>query len=83
MIDVSRVTTKGQITIPTKFRERFGISEGDKVVFVEKDGMMMIANSNRVAFEEFQQAMAGEAESVGLLSEDDVIALCRNVRCAQ
>jgi len=80
VIDVSRVTTKGQITIPIEFRKRFGINEGDKVVFLERDGMMMIANSNRMAFEEFQQTMAGEAERAGIASEDDVAALCREVR---
>ena len=80
MIDVSRVTTKGQITIPVEFRKRFGIDVGDKVVFMEKDGLIVIANSNRMAFEEFQQAMAGEAEKVGIADEEDVVALCREVR---
>ena len=80
MIDVSRVTTKGQITIPVEFRRKYGISEGDKVVFMEKDGMLVIANSNRIAFEEFQQAMLGEAEKAGITSEDDVVAICREVR---
>jgi AbrB family looped-hinge helix DNA binding protein len=80
MIDVSRVSTKGQITIPIKFRERFGISEGDKVVFMEKDGMIMISNANSLAFKEFQQAMTGEAERAGITSEEDVIALCRSIR---
>ena len=80
MIDVARVTTKGQITIPPEFRKRFNINEGDKVVFMEKDGMIVIANSNRMAFEEFQQAMEGEAEKAGLKNEKDVVALCREVR---
>ncbi len=80
MIDVSRVTTKGQITIPVEFRKRFGIDVGDKVVFMEKDGLIVIANSNRMAFEEFQQAMAGEAEKAGIADEEDVVALCREVR---
>jgi AbrB family looped-hinge helix DNA binding protein len=73
MIDVARVTTKGQITIPLEFRKRFNINEGDKIVFMEKDGMIVISNSNRMAFEEFQQAMVGEAEKGGLSSEKDVV----------
>ena len=80
MIDVSRVTTKGQITIPIEFRRKFGINVGDKVVFMEIDGMLVIANSNRMAFEEFQQAMTGEAEKAGITGEDDVVAICREVR---
>jgi AbrB family looped-hinge helix DNA binding protein len=80
MIDVSRVTAKGQITIPVEFRRKFNIKEGDKVVFMEKDGMIVIANSNRMAFEEFQQAMKGEAEMAGITNEEDVVKLCREVR---
>ena len=80
VIDVSRVTLKGQITIPIEFRRKFGINEGDKVVFMEKDGMLVIVNSNRMAFEEFQQAMKGEAEKVGITNDEDVIAICREAR---
>lgn len=31
----SRVTKKGQATIPSVFRKKFGIDEGDRVVFEE------------------------------------------------
>ena len=80
MFDVSRVTTKGQITIPVEFRKRFGINKGDRVVFIERDGMILIATLNRMAFEEFQRAMVGEAEKAGIASECDVVNLCREVR---
>jgi transcriptional regulator, AbrB family len=36
-IEVLRVTSKGQITIPKAVRERLNLSEGDKVTFIEKD----------------------------------------------
>ena len=80
MIDVSRVTSKGQITIPVEMRKKLGIKEGDKVVFIEKDGYLVLSNSNRVAFEEFQAAMAGEAEKAGIKTEQDVINLVKEVR---
>jgi hypothetical protein len=37
-------------------------------------------NSNRLAFEEFQRDMAGEAEKAGLNSEQDVVDLVKEVR---
>ncbi len=38
----SRVTKKGQITIPSVFREKFGIAEGDRVLFEEtKEGLVL------------------------------------------
>lgn len=33
----SRVTRKGQATIPSVFRKKLGIEEGDKVVFEETE----------------------------------------------
>jgi AbrB family looped-hinge helix DNA binding protein len=34
----AKLTSKGQITIPKKVRDRMGISEGEAVYFVEVDG---------------------------------------------
>ena len=38
----SRVTRKGQTTIPSVFRKKLGIEEGDKVVFEEtEEGLIL------------------------------------------
>ncbi len=34
----SRVTSKGQITIPKRVRERLGLRTGDEIEFVEEQG---------------------------------------------
>ncbi len=46
MIDVAKVTSKGQITLPADVRQRLGIKVGDKVAFIEIDGTMTISNSD-------------------------------------
>ncbi|TMI63984.1 AbrB/MazE/SpoVT family DNA-binding domain-containing protein, partial [Candidatus Bathyarchaeota archaeon] len=33
-----RVTKKGQATIPSAFRKKLGIEEGDRIVFEEAEG---------------------------------------------
>jgi antitoxin PrlF len=38
----SRMSSKGQVTIPQKVRERMGIRAGDRVDFVEKGGEFVI-----------------------------------------
>jgi AbrB family looped-hinge helix DNA binding protein len=38
----SRVTRKGQATIPSPLRKRFGIEEGDRVVFEETDAGLVL-----------------------------------------
>jgi len=38
----SRVTTKGQVTIPAAVRKQLGIHQGDRVGFVYEDGKVII-----------------------------------------
>ena len=80
MMDMARISVKGQVTIPIAIRKLLGLKEGDKVVFAEKDGNVVLLNSNRLAFEEFQRDMAGEAERVGWTSEQDVVDYCKEIR---
>ena len=80
MIDVSRVTTKGQVTIPQEFRKKLGVKEGDKVVFIERDGLVLLGNSNRIAMAEFARAMGGEANKVGIKNDEDVNKNVKEIR---
>ncbi len=38
----SKITTKGQTTIPKKIRERLNLQVGDRVLFLEKDGEIVL-----------------------------------------
>jgi len=79
-MDVAKISSKGQITIPIEIRRKLGLKEGDKVVFVEQKNNVILLNSNKLAFEEFQKDMAGEAEKVGIKSEQDVVDAVKEVR---
>ena len=80
MMDMARISVKGQVTIPIAIRKMLGLKEGDKVVFAEKEGNIVLLNSNRLAFEEFKNDMIGEAARVGWTTEQDVIDYCAEVR---
>jgi antitoxin PrlF len=46
----STVTAKGQITIPAKIRDEFGIESGDEIVFMKGlDGQLKVHVSHRRA----------------------------------
>jgi antitoxin PrlF len=47
----SRMTAKGQITIPKALRERLGLLPGDEVEFVEEEGGLRV--QKRVAVSPF------------------------------
>ena len=79
-MDMARISVKGQVTIPIAIRKMLGLKEGDKVIFAEKEGNIVLLNSNRLAFEEFQRDMVGEAERVGWTTEQDVVDYCKEIR---
>jgi AbrB family looped-hinge helix DNA binding protein len=79
-MDLARVSSKGQITIPVEIRKKLNLKEGDKVLFIEENGKIVLANSSYIALKEMQDAMKDEAEKVGLVSEENVNDLIKDIR---
>lgn len=79
-MELAKVTSKGQITIPIEIRKKLGIKEGSKVLFLEEAGRIYLANSSMEALREAQAAFAGEAERIGLKTEEDVVAMVKELR---
>jgi AbrB family looped-hinge helix DNA binding protein len=79
-MELAKVTSSGQITIPPQIRRKLNIKDGDKVVFLEEGSNVMLVNSSLLAIEKLQRAMEGEAEKAGISCEEDVVELCGEVR---
>jgi antitoxin PrlF len=79
-MDLAKVMAKGQVTIPISVRKKLNLKEGDKVVFMEKDGVIIIANSTSVALQGIQKAFQGEAERLGLSTDQDVVNMVKEIR---
>ncbi len=79
-MEISRISSKGQVTIPIDIRKKLNLKEGDKVLFVEEEGKIFITNASLVAFRKIQTAMEGEAEKAGLTTEEDVVAFIKSIR---
>lgn len=79
-MEVAKITSKGQITIPIDIRRKLGVKEGDKVLFVEEQGRIVMMNSSMEALRKAQMAFAGEAERLGLENEQDVAAMISELR---
>lgn len=43
----AKITSKGQITIPLKVRQALGVKEGDRVVFEQNGGEMVVRPEKR------------------------------------
>ena len=49
-MELAKLTTKGQITIPAEIRKRLNVQAGDKVVFLEVNGRIFIENAEKLKF---------------------------------
>ena len=43
MMELARMTSKGQLTVPVSIRKKLGIGTGDQLLFYERDGQVIIA----------------------------------------
>lgn len=79
-VDNAKVMAKGQITIPKDVREALGVSSGDRVSFIVEGNTVRIVNAAVYAMQVLQSEMAGEAERAGLNTDEDVMALVKELR---
>ena len=79
-MELAKITAKGQITLPIQIRKKLNLKDGDKVLFMERDGKIFIENPTRLAILEAQEAFVGLADELGLKSEEDVVRICKEVR---
>ena len=80
LIDNAKIMSKGQVTIPKEIRTLLKVTEGDRVTFICEGDYAIVMNANIYALKTLQKAMEGEAEKTGLITEDDIISLCREIR---
>lgn len=79
-MDLARVTSKGQVTIPIGIRRLMNIKEGDKILFVEENGKIFVENAAMVAFNKIQKGFEGEAEKAGFQTENELQEYAKSIR---
>ena len=82
-MELAKVTSKGQVTIPVGIRKKLGIKNGDKVLFIEDAGRIYMMNSSMEALREAQIAFKGEAERLGLKNDDVVMEMIKAERAVK
>ncbi len=79
-MELAKITTRGQITLPLAIRKKLKVGVSDKVVFYEDNGRIIVESAAKLAFAQAQDAFKGEAERLGLKSEQDVVDMVIDVR---
>lgn len=75
-MELSRVSAKGQVTVPKAIRERLNLREGDRVAFVEENGQVVLTKASVVTLR-LQEPLQRETEAQGLTEEDLLRELVR------
>jgi len=78
-MELAKITSKGQITIPKEIREKLNLKKGDKVLFIEKEDGVLITNASMVEFKKAQVAFSAETRDKNI-TEEELNSLVKKVR---
>ena len=67
---VSTVTTKGQLVIPSKLRRKYSIKKGTQVAFVEEENRLILQPLTPQFIRSLRGSLRGEPSALEALLED-------------
>ncbi len=79
-MEVAKISSKGQITIPISVRNKLKLKTGDKIVIMEENGRFYLENSAMLAFKRVEEAFSGEAEKAGFHTEEEMQDYMKEIR---
>jgi AbrB family looped-hinge helix DNA binding protein len=79
-MEVAKISSKGQITIPISVRNKLNLKTGDKIVIFEENGRFYFENSAMLAFKRAEQAFEGVAENAGFRTEEEMQDYVKEIR---
>ena len=68
--EVSTVTTKGQVVIPSKLRRKYSIKEGTQVAFLEQENRLILQPLTPEFIRSLRGSQKGEPSALKALLED-------------
>jgi AbrB family looped-hinge helix DNA binding protein len=79
-MNLAKISANGQVTVPVEIRRKLHLKEGDKLLFIERGGEIVINNASATAIVRAQAAFAGVARDFGVTNDADVQDLVDEVR---
>ena len=78
-MEVARMASKGQVTIPLAIRRKLGLKDGDKVAFLQDGNNVVMKNASLDALHEVPAAFTGVPEEQ-MRDEEDLVHAAENAR---
>lgn len=79
-MEVAKISSKGQITVPLSVRKKLKLKEGDKILILEENGRFYIENSALAAFERVAENFSGAAREAGFETEEEMQEYMKEIR---
>ncbi|MCI8428472.1 MAG: AbrB/MazE/SpoVT family DNA-binding domain-containing protein [Lachnospira sp.] len=79
-MEITKLSDKGQITLPISIRKKLQLKAGDKVVILEENGRFYMENSALMAFSKVANDFKGAAIEAGFNSEDEMQDYMQEIR---
>lgn len=79
-MDISTISSKGQITIPKAVRKKLNLKPGDKIVIQEENGRFYFDNAALVAFTRVANAFDGAAKEAGFNTEEEMQEYMKGIK---
>ena len=80
-MELARLSSNGQITVPVTIRRRLGLRAGDRILFFDRgDSQFVVSNASVNAIVEAQLAFSDVAQQLGNPLEDDIQSWVDEVR---
>jgi len=80
-MNLAKISSQGQITVPIEIRRLLKLREGDKILFFQREnGEVIIDNASAAAIKKAQKAFRGIAEELGNPGEDEIQSWVDEVR---
>lgn len=84
MVDLTTISTKGQVVIPQHIREELSLEEGTQLVVSRMEDFVLLKKVNisdpREEFKRLTQRGTKHAQKLGIKSEEDVVRIIHESR---
>ena len=79
-MNLAKLSANGQVTVPIEIRRKLNLKEGDKLLFIEQGGEIIIRNASATTIVRVQEAFTEAAKDFGVTDSDDVQGLVDEAR---
>jgi AbrB family looped-hinge helix DNA binding protein len=78
-MELAKISTRGQITLPLSIRKRLGVNDGDKVVFLEENGHVIVENALTIELKVSPESDARQSRTDAVKEIRKLRACCKPV----